>query len=209
MSARDGMSPADLAQMREAQQGLCYLCRDPLLPDESRLVAVDHDHRCCPAKKSCAYCRRGLTCHSCNLVIGHARDDPERLRKIADNLEAAIAVATRSIASKPSQAALFEEPGRVKALKRPRAARQQPRGALADVLKVFADTNGLHWPVIAKRLAAQFPDRWAEVTPGVISTQCRALGVPSVPVTVSGRSGRGCRKADLMTALTRKTPLAA
>lgn len=206
---KHGITPAEFERMRDEQQGLCYLCRDPL-PDDPHFLAIDHDHRCCPAKKSCAYCRRGLTCHSCNLVIGHVRDNPERLRRIAGNLEVALTAAAQRIASKPSQASLFEAPERARtAAKRPRAIRQQPRGALVDVLKVFTDTNALHWPVIVERLAAQFPDRWAEATPRVISAQCRALGVPSVTVSVGGCNGRGCRKVDLMTALTRKTPLVA
>lgn len=202
---KHGLTPADITRMRKAQQGLCYLCTEPL-PEDPHLMAIDHDHRCCPPKKSCACCRRGLSCHGCNLVIGHARDDVARLRKIADNLEAAMSAVTQRMASKPSQGALFETPGQ--APKR-LPVRQRAYGVLADVLRVFTDTNAMRWQVVAERLAAEFPNRWGEVTPAVISAQCRALGVPSVTVTVGGRNGKGCRKADLMTSNARTPPLAA
>lgn len=71
----------DWEQLLEAQGGCCYLCGD-----EMAEPVIDHDHRCCPAGKSCSACRRGLACRSCNLVIGNAYDDPERLIKIAYSL---------------------------------------------------------------------------------------------------------------------------
>jgi hypothetical protein len=40
---------------------------------------VDHDHETGLA--------RGLTCASCNTALGHAHEDPERLRRMADYLE--------------------------------------------------------------------------------------------------------------------------
>lgn len=197
MSARhDGMTPGELAQRREAQRGLCYLCGGPL-PDDTYFLAIDHDHRCCPPKKSCVLCRRGLTCHSCNVLIGHAQDDPDRLRRIADNLAAAIAAATPRIAGKPARLALVP-------------ARPTSQGTLADVLAVFQGAKALHWRDIAARLARRFPDRWSAVTPRSISAECIALGVPSVDVRrPAGRDGvkrRGCRRADVKAAA---RPLAA
>ncbi len=85
----------------EAQAGLCYLCQDPLQPDETRAVNLDHDHSCCPLGRSCAKCRRGLACAPCNRLIGHAHDDPDRLRRIADNLEIANAAVRKRIAEAP------------------------------------------------------------------------------------------------------------
>jgi hypothetical protein len=76
----------DLAVMREAQNGCCYLCGDPL-PEGT--VHIDHDHRCCDDDHTCRTCRRGIACPGCNVAIGMALDDPDRLRRIADNLEAA------------------------------------------------------------------------------------------------------------------------
>lgn len=197
MSAKhDGLTPGELVRLQEAQRGLCYLCGDPL-PDDRYFLAVDHDHRCCPPKKSCSVCRRGLTCHSCNVLIGHAKDDPDRLRRIADNLEAAIAAATPRIACKPVQLALVPP-------------RPRPEGTLADVLAVFQGAKALHWQQVADRLASRFPERWATITARSISAECTALGVPSVDVRwPSGRTGtkrRGCRRAEVKSAA---TPLAA
>jgi hypothetical protein len=73
----------------DAQDGKCYLCGDPLTPEVTRAVHLDHDHSCCRLGRSCAKCRRGLACRACNALIGHAKDDPDRLRRIADNLERA------------------------------------------------------------------------------------------------------------------------
>ena len=199
----DGLTPDDLARMREAQHGLCYLCGDPL-PGDTYFLAIDHDHRCCPPKTSCAFCRRGLTCHACNVLIGHAKDDPARLRRIADNLDAAITAATSRIARKPPvQLELVP-------LRRKRRPAPRRKGTLADVLAVFQSDKALHWQEIADRLAARFPDRWATVTPRSISAECIALGVPSVsvrwPTSRKGANRRGCSRAAVKAAA---TPLAA
>ncbi len=71
------------------------------------------------------------------------------------------------------------------------------RDVLADVLAAFGTDPALHWPVLADRLAAQFPDRWADATADAVSAQCRDLGVPSVPVKSGGQALRGCRRADI------------
>jgi hypothetical protein len=73
----------------EAQDAKCYLCGDPLDFATPRAVALDHDHRCCPKGRTCERCRRGLACTPCNWLIGFAGDNPDRLRRIADNLERA------------------------------------------------------------------------------------------------------------------------
>lgn len=84
-----GMRPHEWAAMYAAQDGYCYLCSRELDVSGSRTVAVEHDHRCCPQGRSCAACRRGLACAACNKAIGLAGDDPARLRRMADALEAA------------------------------------------------------------------------------------------------------------------------
>lgn len=88
MRFRYGLTPERWAQMLEEQQGLCYLCGEPL-PDGKRAIHVDHDHACCRGSRSCGTCIRGLACNDCNLGIGLFGDDPERLRRVADNLEMA------------------------------------------------------------------------------------------------------------------------
>jgi hypothetical protein len=78
---------------------------------------------------------------------------------------------------------------------------QDTRDVLADVLACFAPGEpGLHWPVLAERLARRFPARWADATAEAVSAQCRDLKVPSVDVKISGAVRKGCRRADVQTA---------
>lgn len=71
------------------QDGLCYLCEEPMPVENSRIIVIEHDHRCCPPLRSCWRCRRGLAHMRCNTAIGLADDDPALLRRIAANLERA------------------------------------------------------------------------------------------------------------------------
>jgi hypothetical protein len=72
------------------------------------------------------------------------------------------------------------------------------RDVLADVAAVFdGGEPGLHWPVVAERLARRFPDRWAGATADAISAQCRDLTVPSVDVKIRGEVLKGCRRRDI------------
>jgi hypothetical protein len=60
----------------------CWLCGNPFPLATNRYgVHVDHDHE--------ANVVRGLSHGACNLLIGHAKESPTLLRKIADALEAA------------------------------------------------------------------------------------------------------------------------
>lgn len=76
---RYGMSLAQWDEMIERQGGACAICSH--VPDGSRgkkdiRLHVDHDH--------VSNAVRSLLCHQCNLLIGHAKECPERLRKAAD-----------------------------------------------------------------------------------------------------------------------------
>lgn len=51
------MSTAQWHAMRDKQGGLCYLCLRPL-PEGAKEIVIDHDHRCCPPRRSCRLCRR-------------------------------------------------------------------------------------------------------------------------------------------------------
>jgi Recombination endonuclease VII len=86
---RYGLTAGRVAQMAAEQEGLCYLCCEPLNFDKPHGVNIDHDHNCCRGKRSCGTCVRGLACHGCNSGIGNFGDDPERMRRVADNLEMA------------------------------------------------------------------------------------------------------------------------
>lgn len=81
-----------IAQLWEAQDGKCYLCGDPLDRSKRLGVQLDHDHSCCPTGRTCEKCRRGLCCNRCNTLIAWAMDDPERMHRIASNLEVAKAL---------------------------------------------------------------------------------------------------------------------
>jgi len=83
------------------QGGCCYLCGDQLARKED--AHLDHDHRCCPYHKLCRFCVRGLSCSHCNLAIGNAGDDPDRLELIARNLRIKLAEMDERLASKPQQ----------------------------------------------------------------------------------------------------------
>ncbi|HUY46090.1 MAG TPA: hypothetical protein VMV92_10250, partial [Streptosporangiaceae bacterium] len=74
------------------------------------------------------------------------------------------------------------------------------RDVLADVAAVFGTDPGLHWQILAARLAACYPDRWADATAESVSADCRALRVPSVDVKQFGQVRKGCRRADVQAA---------
>lgn len=88
---------ADYQQMVAEQDGRCAVCgvhaSEVTLPTESRGfngngLVIDHDHACCPSSQGgrtaiCGRCIRGLLCQPCNIAIGMARDDPERLEALA------------------------------------------------------------------------------------------------------------------------------
>lgn len=79
-SARFGITLEQYEALLVSQDGSCALCPYSPAAGEPRL-AVDHDHGCCPGKKSCGSCVRGLLCGDCNRALGLFRDDPERLRR--------------------------------------------------------------------------------------------------------------------------------
>jgi recombination endonuclease VII len=94
-----GMSTADWQAMWDAQGGRCYLCGNELTAGHG--THIDHDHACCTQGYSCERCRRGLSCNNCNVAIGMAGDDAERLLRVALNLLAA-QMAVRIKAGDPS-----------------------------------------------------------------------------------------------------------
>lgn len=62
-----GITLEQYQAMLVAQGGGCAICHKP--PVDLPLC-VDHDHACCPGKKSCGKCVRGLLCVYCNVTVG-------------------------------------------------------------------------------------------------------------------------------------------
>ena len=64
---RHGLSVEQYRAILQRQGSRCAVCREPL-GDTRRDRHIDHDH--------VTGAVRGILCPSCNLMIGHARDDP-------------------------------------------------------------------------------------------------------------------------------------
>lgn len=74
--ARYGLPPGGFAAMLAAQDHRCLVCRS-LEPGGRGAFHVDHDHACCPGRRSCGKCVRGLLCARCNIAAGLLLDSPE------------------------------------------------------------------------------------------------------------------------------------
>ena len=72
------LTPEAFAQKLADQCGRCACCQDPL-PTKKWQIAIDHDHATGRT--------RDLLCRWCNLTLGHAKDDPARLRATLAYLE--------------------------------------------------------------------------------------------------------------------------
>jgi hypothetical protein len=75
-----GITLDDERAMLAVQGGCCAICRKADLPDGQRWH-VDHDHETGAV--------RGLLCRACNLLLGHAGDDPTVLAAAITYLEQA------------------------------------------------------------------------------------------------------------------------
>lgn len=82
-----GLDKNSWTELWNLQGGLCPICSRELDDSGARSVCVDHDHACCPGKRSCGKCVRGILHPSCNAVLGLAYESPESLRQAARYLE--------------------------------------------------------------------------------------------------------------------------
>lgn len=73
-----GLTPETFNELLASQGGRCAICGtdDPKRGNRVSTWTVDHDHNCCPGKKSCGRCVRGLLCSPCNRGLGLLDDDP-------------------------------------------------------------------------------------------------------------------------------------
>lgn len=81
---RYGITEEQYARMLEEQGNVCTACGDPFGDEQPH---IDHDHKCCPSQRSsCGKCVRGLIHRKCNLALGYADDDPQKLLKLQQYL---------------------------------------------------------------------------------------------------------------------------
>lgn len=80
-AGRFGLKPTQLQELIAG--GVCDACG---VAGDS--MHIHHDHSCCDrAGRSCGGCVTAYLCSGCNTAAGMAKDDPDRLRKLADVLE--------------------------------------------------------------------------------------------------------------------------
>ena len=70
-------------KMLADQGGRCAICEKV---EEYRHWSIDHDHSCCPGRRSCGSCVRALLCSPCNMGLGQFQDNPDTLQRAADYL---------------------------------------------------------------------------------------------------------------------------
>lgn len=79
-----GITTEDYEALLDQQGHACKICRRP--EQTGKQLSIDHDHACCPGRKSCGKCIRGLLCNRCNMGIGYLGEDVARLRAAVDYL---------------------------------------------------------------------------------------------------------------------------
>jgi len=67
---RFGVTTEWYRQTLEKQEFKCAICGSTKTRNGGQRFSIDHDHDCCPEKRACEKCRRGLLCNQCNLNLG-------------------------------------------------------------------------------------------------------------------------------------------
>lgn len=78
-----GITVEQFDSMLEKQNGVCAICKQ----ESKSSLHIDHDHNCCPGKKVCGKCVRGLLCSNCNNGLGRFKDSVESLGNAMDYLK--------------------------------------------------------------------------------------------------------------------------
>jgi len=79
-----GITEEIYQDMLRRQRGTCAVCASPT--NGGDMFCIDHDHDCCPGRRCCGKCVRGLLCHGCNQSAGLLRNNPTTVRKLAKYL---------------------------------------------------------------------------------------------------------------------------
>ena len=74
-----GLTPEEYDALLQIQDNACAICRTTDVG--ARSWHVDHDHACCPGRKSCGKCVRGVLCNLCNAGLGYFRDSTESMER--------------------------------------------------------------------------------------------------------------------------------
>jgi hypothetical protein len=74
-----GLTEEDFDAQLAAQKNRCAICDLVFKTEGLHSPQVDHDHH--------VHRLRGLVCLKCNVLLGHAEDDPELLKRAAAYLE--------------------------------------------------------------------------------------------------------------------------
>lgn len=82
LKTRYGISLEKYNHIFAQQGGRCAICLNS--KSGGKGWNVDHDHSCCPGRRSCGKCVRGILCHACNVMIGFAKEDIETLRRASE-----------------------------------------------------------------------------------------------------------------------------
>lgn len=73
-------TPEWYEEQLRSQGGHCALCPSTSPGGRSqKWFCVDHDHSCCPGKRSCGKCVRGLLCAMCNTRLGWLENHAQKL----------------------------------------------------------------------------------------------------------------------------------
>lgn len=85
-----GITPERYDELLAEQGGVCAICRRPERAQRRGVtweLSIDHDHSCCPGKRSCGACVGGLLCQACNHALSDIEDDPDRIAAMAEYLD--------------------------------------------------------------------------------------------------------------------------
>lgn len=83
--AKKGVTQLWYEEKLTEQSGSCAICgtSNPGFAGAVNHFAVDHDHSCCPSKKACDKCFRGLLCSSCNTRLAHLEEEIWTVKAVA------------------------------------------------------------------------------------------------------------------------------